>query len=177
MKWLRELGLLVLLAAGFGACTKSPSAATPEAAIENYVKIAFGARDVADGKKLLELSTGEAREWLASMSEDAFKKQFLENHMVLQSFSTKDVRHEANGDVSLVYEIAFKDGAADGKPTSQAVFTNKKIAYLTKEDNAWKIKATKNVKTFIERKDALEIPPNFAAETEAGEGKSEPHGK
>ncbi|MGZ3652153.1 MAG: hypothetical protein ACXVB9_16970 [Bdellovibrionota bacterium] len=162
MKWLqsRTLAQGTLLASllAFSACTKSGrGTSTPEGALNEYVHAAFGAKSMDDAKTLLDLSTGDAKEWLSSMSQEAFKKQFIDNKMVLQSLTTKDVRQEKNGDVSLVYELAFKDGSPDGKPTSPAVYTNKKIAYLTKEGDAWKIKATKNVKSFVERKDALEI--------------------
>lgn len=175
MKWLNKnsahaLALVSLLAVA--ACTKHVDGnGSPEAALESYVKTVFSAKSVDDAKKLLDMSTGDAREWLASMSEEAFRKQFVENKMVLQSFSMKDLRKEKDGDVSLVYEIAFKEGSPDGKPTSPAVFTNKKIAYLTKDGEGWKIRATKNIKSYIERKDALEIPPGPPAVEETKGGK------
>jgi hypothetical protein len=174
MKLLKSLGHISILASlcGLLACTQgAPEANSPEAALHSYVKIAFNAKSLDDAHKLLDLSTGEAKEWLASMTEETFKKQFLDNKMVLENLTTKDLRQEKDGDVSLVYEIAFKDGNPDGKPTGPSEFTNKKIAYLTKEGNIWKIRATKNVKTFIERKDALEIPPNVPAEPEHVETK------
>ena len=64
---------------------------------------------------------------------------------------------ENTGDVSLVYELEYKKGGEG----DQTVYTNKKIAYLTqdKEKNDWKIKATKNLKSFVERKDDLVVPP------------------
>ena len=176
MKWLlpnswAQLAVVMALFA-LPACTKSNQAASPETALNAYVHAAFAAKSVSDSQKLLDLSTGEAKEWLSSMSEDAFKKQFVDNKMVFQSLHTKDLRQEKNGDVSLVYELAFKDGSPDGKPTSSAVYTNKKIAYLTKEGDAWKIKATKNVKSFVERKDALEIlTPETTDKNPASENK------
>jgi len=181
MRWLNsaaQMTVLVSLLVGAGACTKSaPHGETPEAALEAYVKTAFSISKVEDAQALLNLSTGDAKEWLASMSKEKFEEQFVKNKMTLQSLSMKDVRHEQNGDVSLVYEIAFKDGNPDGKPTGPSVFTNKKIAYLTKEGNEWKIKATKNVKSYIERKDALEIPPNPPGYQESDDVKPEAKGK
>jgi hypothetical protein len=172
MRWLKATAQVSAVASllALAACTKSgPKADSPEAALEAYVHTAFNAKSVDDGKKLLELSTGEAQEWLSSLSQEAFKKQFVDNHMVLESLKTKDKVQEQNGDVSLVYELAFKDGrgpeplTTDDKAAkmtpSPAVYTVKKIAYLTKdkESNTWKIRATKNIKSFVERKDALEI--------------------
>ena len=162
MKWLNAALVVSLLA--LAGCTRGGgTASSPEGALDQYVHAAFsGKEDASD--KMLDLSTGEAKEWLSSMSKEAFKKQFVDNHMQLVSFSAKDKTTEANGDVSLVYELTFKDGSSDGKPTSQAVYSLKKIAYLSRATDdkgtatgGWKIRATKNVKTFIERKEALDV--------------------
>jgi hypothetical protein len=151
--WLAGIALLA-----FGACTKhAERASTPEEALEHYVTTAFSAKSANDRQALLALSTGEARAWLESMSVEDFKKQFVDNNMVFQSLKSKDLRHEQSGDVSLVYELAFKDG----KTPNAAAYTNKKIAFLTRdEEGKWKIKATKNIKSFVERKDDLVVPPN-----------------
>jgi hypothetical protein len=94
-------------------------------------------------------------------AQEAFEKQFLKNNMKLVSFTSKDKVRDESGDVSLVYELSFKDGNESGDPTKRAVYSLKKIAYLTNKDGGtWKIKATKNVKTFIERKDDLQITPS-----------------
>lgn len=157
MRWrsMRELVLLLALAMLASACTKTPERpTTPEAALELYVKAAFSARTEADRQKLLELSVSDARAHLEQMSPEEFKQRFAENDMQLISMKARDLREEKSGDVSLVYEIAFKEGKAGGA----ASYMNKKIAYLTKDDKGdWKIKATKNVKSYVERKDDLEI--------------------
>ncbi len=163
MRWLSSaanlsfcLSLIALIS--FDACTKHANkTTTPEAALEHYVMTAFSAKSADARQTLLELSTGEARAWLESMSAEDFKKQFVDNNMVFQSLKAKDLRQEKSGDVSLVYELGFKDG----KTPNAAAYTNKKIAFLTKDEKGeWKIKATKNIKSFVERKDDLEVPPN-----------------
>ena len=158
----RFFSLIGLL--GLGACTKSPQLNTPEGVLEEYVKRAFSAKSIEDGKKLLELSTGEAKNWLSSLNEEEFKKQFVQNSMVFLSLKMKDRRQDQGGDVSLVYELSFRDGRGPepltpkgGMTPSSAIYTVKKIAYLTRDGEAWKIKATKNVKSFVERKEDLEI--------------------
>jgi len=158
MKWFSKAahGLLVVSLITFGACTKDSAPSSPEAALERYVNIAFAAKSIEAKKELLALSDGDAKVWLESMADDVFKKQFIENHMEFVSLKSGDKRVQADGDVSLVYELAFKDG----KTPNAAAYTNKKIAYLKKgEAGDWKISATKNIKTFIERKDAVEVPP------------------
>lgn len=158
MKWLKGVaGCLAVLAAV--GCTKSgPKADTPEGALHSYVVTAFEARSVADKQKLLGLSTGEAKAYLEQMGEADFKRQFLDSKLQFVSMKARDLRQETGGDVSLVYDLNYKD-TRDGSTT---VHTNKKIAYLTQaEPGHWKIKGTKNVKTFVERKEDLVITPDI----------------
>lgn len=160
--------VVVAILIAFTACTKSPPAPTsPEAALDIYVKTAFNAKELSARESLLALSAGDAEIWLSSLSDDEFKKQFVDNKMQFVSLRTRDKIEDKNGDVSLVYELEFKDGRGpvplDGGKVmtpSAASYSTKKIAYLTKgQDGGWKIKATKNVKTFIERKEDLAVPP------------------
>ncbi len=172
MNWLKKAMSIspVIALLAFSACTKKADRAhTPESALDLYVNTAFNAKNDAARQTLLDLSTGDARAWLETMSAEDFKKQFVENSMILQSMKSKDLRHEQSGDVSLVYEIAFKDG----KTPNAAAYTNKKIAYLTKDGKGeWKIKATKNIKSFVERKDDLQVlTPETTDKEPATEGK------
>jgi hypothetical protein len=151
--WMVGLSVAAVLV----GCTKGPKADTPEGALEKYVTAAFDAKSIGDRQKLIELSTGDALVYIERMSDDEFKKHFIDSKLRFVSMKAKDRRVENTGDVSLVYELEYKEG----DPASTTVHTNKKIAYLTqdKEKNEWKIKATKNLKSFVERKDDLVVPP------------------
>jgi len=150
------MGLLVFSIVAVG-CTKKLKSDTPEGALEKYVQAAFEAKSVEDKGKLLELSTGDALAFLETMSDENFKKHFIDSSLEFVSMKTKDLRNENNGDVSLVYELSFKEGKLPGA----TVYTNKKIAYLhlDQEANSWKIKATKNLRNIIEMKQDLVITP------------------
>jgi hypothetical protein len=145
------------LAALIAGCTKAPKADTPEGALEKYVTAAFDAKSPGDRQKLIDLSAGDALVFIERMSDEEFKKHFIDSKLRFVSMKAKDRREENTGDVSLVYELEYKEGDL-ANPT---IHTNKKIAYLThdKETNEWKIKATKNLKSFIERKEDLVVPP------------------
>jgi hypothetical protein len=151
------------------SCTKTPKPETPEAALQQYVTAAFNAKGVEDRKKLMDLSTGDALYFIQNMSDEQFKRHFIDSNLQFVSMKAKDLRQETTGDVSLVYELNYKEG----KVESQTVHTNKKIAYLThdKEAKTWKIKATKNLKSFIERKEDLVITPETTDKESAAEQK------
>lgn len=142
----------------FVGCTKAPPRPeTPEGALQQYVTAAFNAKNVEDRKKLMDLSTGDALYFIQNMSDEDFKRHFIDSNLQFVNMKARDLRQETTGDVSLVYELSYREG----KTGSQTVHTNKKIAYLThdKEANTWKIKATKNMKSFVERKEDLVITP------------------
>lgn len=157
------VGLAAVSILGAASCSKAPTADTPEGALHRYVTLAFEARNISAKKDLMELSTGDALGYLQRMSDEDFKKQFLESNLKFVSLKAKDKRQDAAGDVSMVYELAYKEG----QPANATVHTNKKIAYLTHEGNSWKIKATKNMKSFVERKEDLLITPDATEQNQA----------
>ena len=148
-------GIVLAIACLATACTKAPRNESPEATLQEYVTVAFEARNADARKKLLALSTGEAKEFLERLSDADFKRQFVDAGLKFISLKTKDLRQDEKGDVSLVSELNYKDA----RPDSLTEHTNKKIAYLTKEAGGWKIRATKNMKSFIERKEDLVVTP------------------
>lgn len=152
-------GIVVIAAlALISACTKGGNKGSdPSQVLEAYVNAAMSAKSAKDKEKLKELSMGEAREALEKMSDKEFEQQFVENRLQKSaSIKTKDLRQEAGGDISLVYELSYNESSADAKPTMMTV---KKIAYMGKDEKGeWKIKATKNVKSLIEKTEPLLIP-------------------
>lgn len=164
MTWRNLAGIAAILLAITACNRKAPLPNTPEGTLEKYVNAAFDVHSVKDREKLLALSVGDARAHVESMSDQAFQQQFMENKIRFVSMKTKDLRQENDGDVSLVYELSYQDGATNA-PT---IHTNKKIAYLTRDASGeWKIKSTKNVKSFIEKKEDLVITPEPAPKEES----------
>lgn len=163
MKLLNCLAGLAVLVLVVG-CTKTQKSDTPERALENYVSAAFSAKSPADRQKMVSLSAGDALQFIQSMDDKTFQKHFIDSQLQMVNMKTKDLRQEVSGDVSLVYELSYREG----KDPTRVVHTNKKIAYLThdKTTGEWKIKATKNLKSFVERKEDLVVPPNTPETTD-----------
>ena len=155
MKLINPIIILAIILVSQG-CEKKNKANTPEQVLDSYVHAAFSANSVADKQKLVDLSTADAQDLLKKMTEIEFKNEFLDKHLTLVSLVTKDVRREDPKNISLVYELTYKEGTGD----KSAAMTNKKIAYLTQIENGeWRIKATKNIKSFIEEKEGLVVSP------------------
>jgi hypothetical protein len=160
---LKLLSILVSITV-LTACTKKMPD-SPIGVLELYISTVTGAKSADDKNKLLGLTTGTARADLEKMSNEDFTKQFIDVRYKVNSFKTKDFRQENSGDVSVVYELEFEE---HGQPGGESQITNKKIAYLSKDEaGQWKIKETKNVKSFLEKKDDVEI---LGTDTESKSG-------
>ncbi|MGE3261454.1 MAG: hypothetical protein AB7K68_06725 [Bacteriovoracia bacterium] len=169
MTWRNLFVVAVAIMALSGCTRKAALPNTPEGTLEKYVSAAFEVRGIEDRKHLMDLSSGDAYAHLEKMTDEEFKKQFIETKLKFIGLKAKDLREETGGDVSLVYELTYQDGNGTVPPTRH---TNKKIAYLGRAENGdWKIKATKNIKTFLERKEDLVITPETTHKDEAAEQK------
>lgn len=136
------------------ACTKKESGMTPEEVLETYVKIALNAKSEQDKKSLEEYLTGEALKKLKLMGNEEFLEKLVKPEFKFVSFLARDQRQENNGGISLVYELTFENKSGDTK----AKLINRKIAYLKRAtDNSWKIFNTRNIKSFVEMKDGLDV--------------------
>jgi hypothetical protein len=149
-KWMS----IVICCVALVACTKkTPN--SPTGVLEEYIRIAMNAKSVADKDKMMEHTMGPALDDLQNMTAEKFEEQFIKSNLKFTSFTTKDLREENSGDVSVVYELNYQQSVVTGDSTEMS---NKKIAFLGKNENGvWKIKETKNVKSFVDKKDALEV--------------------
>lgn len=162
MMW-RNFFVVGLLALAFAGCNRKQIPNTPEGTLEKYVSAAFEVGSIKDKETLLALSSGDAYEYLSKMSDENFKKQFIDSKLKFVSMKASDLREAPNGDVSLSYELNFQDRSG----TSPTLYTNKKLAYLGKDEKGeWKIKSTRNIKSFVEQKQDLVITPETTDKNE-----------
>lgn len=143
-------GLVVFFTAG---CTKQGGEVSPEKAVNAYVRQAFDVKGPEDRQRLMMLTEGSAAKDLKKMSDEQFKREFIDSKLKLIDIKTKDVRQEDGNAVSLIYEISYQENGEKG-PVEHF---HRKVAFLKKTEGTWKIESTKNLKTFIEIKDGSEI--------------------
>ena len=151
-RWIATLALTGIVFAG-AACTPKKKPESPEAVLQAYVTTAINAKSGSDKGRLYEFTTGLALKRLQDMPEEEFVNSLVKPEFKFVHFSTRDLREEANGSVSVVYELVFESKAGD----SGAKVTNRKIAYMKKDSGSWKIEDTRNIKSFVEVKDGLSV--------------------
>lgn len=151
-RWIVATALLGFALLG-SACTPKKKPESPEAVLQAYVTTAINAKSGADKERLYEFTTGKALERLQAMPEEEFVNSLVKPEYKFVHFSTRDLREEKEGSMSLVYEIVYDTKSGD----QGAKITSRKIAYMKKDNGVWKIEDTRNIKSFVEVKEGLNV--------------------
>lgn len=141
------------------ACTQNGSNQpnSPQHTLSEYVSRSFGVSAPVDKLKLLELTTGEVKKTIDSLSELEFRENFLNSKREFRSLKIKDERVVNDSQYSITYEISFSKTtqSPDSKDPMVDLITNKKSAVLVKSGDHWLISEVKNLKTFIEHQNEM----------------------
>lgn len=150
----RKIILIVSLTV-VAACSKGGAKNSPQTTLSEYISRTFAAKSAADRSRLLELTSGEARAMLESLSEAEFSESFVGHKREFLSLKIRDERKLGEDRFSITYELAYNDTAAESK----GKVTNKKHALFTKQGETWLISEVRNIKTFIEHQNEMSITP------------------
>lgn len=122
----------------------------PEDALREYISYRF--TQGQSKEKLLDLTTGEVRAKVESLTDEQFKRYI--NTSVYRLKNVKVVLKSCSEtQCSITYIISYDK--AEGEPQLSEI---KKIAELEKIDGHWKIKDVSTVKTYFESDVPIEVP-------------------
>lgn len=127
------LGLLVL----FNACTKKPEH-TPEETVKAFVLLSSSTKSPEDKKKLTESCTGDMEAAFSKMSDENFKKTYLEKKLNLKDF--KVVASNIGTESAEVRYLVNVDNETGGKSANES---NVREVLLLLKDGVWKIAAVR----------------------------------
>ncbi len=151
--YLRNI-LLGLLLAGIG-CTKAPVLSPePVDILKAYIDKSFNIRNTEDRKTLEGYLTGDVKKRLEAWSDEQFKKAFVGSKRKFAKMAIKETQSVSPSEVTITYEIAYQDEGEQHR----ARVTNKKMSYLQKMADGWKIREVKNLKELIEYQDEMSLP-------------------
>jgi hypothetical protein len=138
--------ILVFVLLSVAGCKGSKDrAASPEETLRDYIARSFVIKSEADKSKLLELSTGEVKQALDSLSSDDFKKYFIDSKRELKSLKVRDDRVLGDGRRVVTYEMEYVDTAKDAK---NAILV-KKQAIFEHAAERWLISSVQTGKTLV----------------------------
>ena len=139
--------LLLSLILSMFSCTESTrDLKDPQDVLAEYVSRTFSSASISDKQRLLDLTEGEVKKNLESMTEGNFRKYFIESKRNFVSLKVLDKRDISSSERSFTYELTYLDKTHD----NETKIINKKICNFKKIDKLWKIVEVKNIKTFME---------------------------
>lgn len=144
--------LVVILSAA--ACTQKVDDQSPIKVLESYIEISFNAKSIDAKKKMEALLTGDTQQRLMSWSEDQFIKAFVEVKRKFLSIKILENKPVHVGEHVITYELTFKEGEGD----QEAKVSQRKLATIVKESDAWRIKEVRSLRESIEYLKELSLP-------------------
>ena len=152
----RNITLIVSLAFMAGlSCSKGTGKNSPQNTLSEYVSRTFATKAPADKSRLLELTSGQAREMLDRLTDAEFQDSFVGHKREFLSLKIRDERKLGEDRYSITYELAYSDAGTESK----GKVTNKKHALFVKEGEQWLISEVRNIKTSIEHQNEMSITP------------------
>lgn len=147
-----SVALSAALLAALPACTGAKKG-DPKSVLGEYVSRSLVIKDTGDKSKLMELTTGDAKQTLERLSDGDFKSNFIDSHREFISLKIRDERPLTETRFSITYELTYKSRT----PNSDDLVTLKKHAVLVKEGQPprWLISEVQNLKTNVEHQNAV----------------------
>lgn len=138
------------------ACTtgKTPSQEDAKSRLSNYISKTFQVQKIEDRTTLESFLTGEAKQRMVSWDDEQFLRAFLDSKRKFEKLAFKEVQRINDQEVAITYELTYLDKNAK----KDIRMTNKKMAYLTRENDVWYIKDVKNIKLLVEYQDEMTLP-------------------
>jgi hypothetical protein len=153
---MRGLLLLLFVPLTFGCHRSRPEQSDPKKVLTDYISFGFGARNVQDRQRMLELLGGDAKARLASWSDEQFKAAFLDTKKQFVKLRILETQEISPQESALTYELIYMEQAPG--QTQEVKLTHKKLAQLRREGDRWAIFEVRNLKQLIEYRNEMSLP-------------------
>lgn len=148
---LSRLFLLVLFALFAGCGPKQCGGQDnipPEEQLRNYIDLAVNITRLEQREELETLITGEFRDTLTSLSDEAFKLSYLDRRYEFDEFEiTGNTEIEPKKEIQLEYRVKFRSWMTGEDKTRAPVQEVKSVATLKYSQGQWSIASIKPVDT------------------------------
>jgi hypothetical protein len=146
-------GLALFLA--ISACDQSAQiSGDPKQQLTHYIDKSFAISGPGDREVLLSYLTGEAKNRLASWSDEQFRQAFIETKRDTPKLLIRETKPINANEVNITYELSYFD-QSKGK---DAKVTNKKLCHMVNEQGKWLIADVHNIKELVEFKNEMSLP-------------------
>lgn len=149
-----SLVALGLLFAFSGCSQRSALPEDPKRLLGDYVSKSFAVDDIRDRQELSAYLTGDAKNRLASWSDEQFRQAFIVTKRELLKLLVTEIKKVSDREVSITYELTYLD-KTKGRNTK---VTNKKLCQVVKEQGKWLISDVRSIKELVEYQNEMSLP-------------------
>jgi hypothetical protein len=136
------------------SCTQTQHQANdPKRRLTEYIEKSFNVRNVDDKQALLSFLSGEAKNRLASWSNDQFREAYIESKRKFDKLVFNEIKQLSAKETAITYVLTYTD-----KRGNDVQITNKKLCKMTLENDKWLISEVRNIKELIEYKNEMSLP-------------------
>lgn len=155
-----KLFAILLLTTGLWSCDSAQRQEALDAAsvLNTYIQSSFEMKNFADRENLIKHTGGTVRADLEQMTEESFRRQFIDRPQKLHRVVIRDRRQLAENRVSILYEVQMTVGSGED-PKQAAHQINKKLAFLEKSETAWLITEVRNINSTVSYKEDMSVLP------------------
>lgn len=147
-------GWIFVLFVTLMSCTQTQQHGNdPKRRLTEYIERSFNVRTVEDKAGLLGYLSGEAKNRLASWSDEQFREAYIESKRKFDKLVFNEIKQLSPKETAITYVLTYTD-----KRGSDVQITNKKLCKMTLENDKWLISEVRNIKELIEYKNEMSLP-------------------
>jgi hypothetical protein len=151
---LAKTGSIFIMFVTLMSCTQTQQHGNdPKRKLTEYIEKSFNVRSAEDKQALLGFLAGEARNRLASWSDDQFREAYIDSKRKFDKLVFNEVKQLSPKETAITYVLTYTD-----KRGSDVQITNKKLCKMTLENEKWLITEVRNIKELIEYKNEMSLP-------------------
>lgn len=139
------------------ACTsKKMGGDDPKNRLKDYISKSFSIKTTMDRDELVNFLTGNAKQRLASWSDEQFRQAFIESKKKFLHLAFREIKNLSPTSMHITYELTYLDQSKGNG--AGAKITNKKLCEMAFEKGLWVISEVHNIKELVEYTNELTLP-------------------
>lgn len=168
-----RLGIVLLAIPGCAKfCGANRSEQSPEQVVEGYLDVALNMTDVNQRDKLLQFTTGNLKQAIASVSDETIRRAYIDRKYEILSYAVIERRDRTPRETEITFQLSYKDlgegATAKAKGSDAPKVVTENTVSVVKEREAW------SIRDVIGQKTSIDFPVSQDSRIEARPGDNHP---
>ena len=170
--WVRLSLVLFAIPGCAKFCGANRSEQSPEQVVEGYLDVALNMTDVNQRDKLLQFTTGNLKQAIASVSDETIRRAYIDRKYEILSYAVIERRDRTPRETEITFQLSYKDlgegATAKAKGADAPKVVTENTVSVVKEREAW------SIRDVIGQKTSIDFPVSQDSRIEARPGDNNP---